>query len=457
MMQRDPKNTQLTHLGARDAISQFTFLCEIAMPQLTNLSSNSPVFRKLVEPLQQCLIKNPHARACQTTSDSEWLETGVLRVLSEVVSGRHFLQKLFYLGKVICVGTFFATLRSSRRLSHLRDTLSSLLDLMLEKRQDADPLREFDELNSFQVFATDGHYHAHACHDPKIGGKHRSAQHFYCLNYRSLGLSHFALAEIGNDVKKESDLKACKKKNAEEMRQGAGKGIRTLYVWDRAIIDYKFWVEMKKKAVYFLTLCKSNLRFELEKDLEFNSDDAVNQGVLCDQMVRSKTDGISVRRVSYRCPASGKVFNFLTNLHHSVRPGVVALLYKMRWDIEKVFDEIKNRLGEKKSWSTNPNGKMAQAYFICLAHNLLRLLEDQLEAEGATNEQDPERRRLRLEEALERRHFKLNDAPNLLKLTNRLVQRSTILIRWLRPHLQLPVLWSDAVLSLRASYVEFSR
>ena len=73
---------------------------------------------------------------------------------------------------------------------------------------------------------------------------------------------------------------------------------------------------------------------------------------------------------------------------------------------------------------------MAQAYFICFAHYLLRLLEDQLEAEGATNEQDPERRRLRLEEALERRHFKLNDAPNLFKLTNRLVQRSTILIRW---------------------------
>jgi len=53
--------------------------------------------------------------------------------------------------------------------------------------------------------------------------------------------------------------------------------------------------------------------------------------------------------VSYRCISSGKVFNFLTNLHHSVKPGIDALLYKMCWDIEKVFDEIKNRLGEKKS------------------------------------------------------------------------------------------------------------
>jgi len=427
------------------------------MSHLTNLSSDSPVFRKLVEPLQQCLLKNPHARACQTTSDSEWLETGILRVLSEVDSGRHFLQKLFYLGKVICVGTFFTTLRSARRLSHLKETLSSLLDLMLEKRQDADPLREFEELKSFQVFAADGHYHAHACHDPKIDGQHRAVQHFYCLNYRSLGLSHFALAEIGNDIKKESDIKACKKKNGEEMRQGAGKGVRTLYVWDRAIIDYLFWEEMKKKAVYFLTLCKSNLRFAHEKDLAFDANDPVNQGVLCDQMVRSKTDGILVRRVSYRCPASGKVFNFLTNLPHTVRPGVVAVLYKMRWDIEKVFDEIKNRWGEKKSWSTHPNGKTAQAYFICIAHNLMRLLEDRLECEGASNDQDPERRRRRLEEALASRHLKLADAPTLLKLVNRLVQRSTILIRWLTPHLMLPVPWEDAVLSLKASYAEFSR
>ena len=427
------------------------------MPQPNILSSDSSVFRKLLKPLQKCLLNNPYARSCQTTSDSDWLETGILRVLSEVRSGRHFLQKLFVLGKVICVGTFFATLRSSRRLCHLRETLSCLLNLMLDMRQDEDPLQEFDELKSFQVFAADGHYHAHACHDPKIDGKHRPTQHFYCFNYRSLGLGHFALAETDNGAKKESDIKACKKKNVEELRQGAGKGVRTLYVWDRAIIDYKFWAEMKKKAVYFLSLCKSNLRFELEKDLEFDLDDPVNKGVLCDQMVLSKTDHVSARRVSYRCPETGKVYNFLTNLAPNVRPGVVAMLYKMRWDIEKVFDEIKNRWGETKSWSTHPNGKTAQAYFICLAMNLLRLIEDQLDSEGVSNEQDRERRKLRLEEALERRHFKLSDVPHLLKMTTRLIQRSTIITRWLAPLLYAPVPWEDAVLSLRASYVQFSR
>lgn len=389
--------------------------------------------------------------------DQEWIETGLLRVLSDVVSGRAFLQKLFHLGKDISVGEFFGQLRSHRRLSHLKETLTQLLRVMKERRKEMDVLQEFEELKKFHVFATDGHYHAHACHDPKIDGSHWATQHFYNLNYRTIGLSHFALAETSTEVKKESDLKACKKKNIEEMRQGSGKGEKTLYVWDRAIIDYKFWEEMKRSAVYFLTMCKSNLKFEHEKTFEVDQDDAVNKGVLCDMQVRTKTDGYLVRRISYQCPSSGKVFNFLTNLHHSIRPGVIALLYKMRWDIEKVFDEMKNRLKETKSWSTHPNGKEAQAIFICLAHNLLRLFEDEVESDGVVNEQDQERREQRLEESLSKKSLKLTDVPNLLRLVKRVVQRSTIFLRWLKEHLFFHVPWEDALLTLQACYIRFNR
>lgn len=428
------------------------------MPHLTDLSIDSPVFQKLLAPLEECLGKASHSRVCQTITDSDWLATGVLRVLSESNSGRAFLQKLFHMGKDFGVSQFFAKLRSSRRLSHLEEVLVLLLDYMKVQRKEKDPLVQFDELQRFQIFAGDGHHHTHACHDPKIDGSHWSTQHFYCLNYRTMGLSHFAMAQIGADTKKEHDLKACKKMNLEEMRQGAGKGIRTLYVWDKAIIDYPFWEEMKRGGgVYFLTLCKSNLRFDKEKDLEFDRDEKINEGVLLDQMVRSRTTQSLVRRISYRCPASGKVFNFITNLHHRVRPGVVALLYKMRWDIEKVFDEIKNRLGEKKSWSTHPNGKVAQAHFICLTHNLLRLLEDQIEAQGVENSQDPKRREKRLKDALDKRSIELNDVPTLASMVRRVVQRSTIMLRWLKAHLQEHTPWSDALLALQASYVRFAR
>ena len=31
----------------------------------------------------------------------------------------------------------------------------------------------------------------------------------------------------------------------------------------------------------------------------------------------------------------------------NIRPGVIAFLYKLRWDVEKVFDQLKNKLEEK--------------------------------------------------------------------------------------------------------------
>ena len=300
------------------------------MPILSELSADSPTFKALLEPLGESISKNTKGRVCQKTSDHDWLATGILRVLNESKSGRDFLQKLYHKGRGIGVGQFFSKLRSSRRLSHIQESLDTLLETMKDRRSEMDMLSKFDELKSFQVFAGDGHHHEHACHDAKIDGTHWTTQHFYCLNYRTLGMSLFATAQVGSDTKKEHDLKACKKKNIEEMRQGAGKGVKTLYVWDRAIIDYSFWSDMKRGGVYFLSLVKSNLRFDKEKDLEVDRHDSVNQGVLLDQMVRSRTGKCLIRRISYRCPVTDRVFNFLTNLHHSIRPGVIALLYKMR-------------------------------------------------------------------------------------------------------------------------------
>ena len=55
-------------------------------------------------------------------------------------------------------------------------------------------------------------------------------------------------------------------------------------------------------------------------------------------------------------------------------PGLIAFLYKLRWDIEKIFDEKKNKLEEKKSWAKGPIAHSQQAHFTCLAHNLMVLL-----------------------------------------------------------------------------------
>jgi len=47
----------------------------------------------------------------------------------------------------------------------------------------------------------------------------------------------------------------------------------------------------------------------------------------------------------------------------TIPPGLIARIYKMRWDIEKVYDEMKNKLDEQKAWASTPTAKTMQAHF----------------------------------------------------------------------------------------------
>ena len=65
----------------------------------------------------------------------------------------------------------------------------------------------------------------------------------------------------------------------------------------------------------------------------------------------------------------------------NIKPGVIAFIYKTRWDIEKAFDGFKNYFHEQKSWGKSANAKCQQAIFMCLTHNLNLILERKLEVE----------------------------------------------------------------------------
>ena len=126
-----------------------------------------------------------------------------------------------------------------------------------------------------------------------------------------------------------------------------------------------------------------------------------------------------LRRVTYRDPADGKLYVFMTS-EMSLPPGLIAFLYKLRWDIEKVFDEKKTKLHEKKAWATSPTARCQQAHFTALAHNLMVLLEQ--------------------------RGLKPNP---LVANLSRSTQRSLQFIRWLRCHIFGETPYANAVEILR--------
>ena len=136
-----------------------------------------------------------------------------------------------------------------------------------------------------------------------------------------------------------------------------------------------------------------------------------------------------------------------------IPPGLIARLYRMRWDIEKTYDEVKNKLQEKKAWASSPTAKAMQAWFICLAHNLMVIQEHKLRTEeGVTNTSEIKRKAKRLQGEIKRLAEKNEVLPVLLLDFQRLTQRSVKYIRWLRAFLFDRALWPDVVAALRQSY-----
>lgn len=90
--------------------------------------------------------------------------------------------------------------------------------------------------------------------------------------------------------------------------------------------------------------------------------DLINQGVVSDEIVATSV-GVTVRRVIYQDPETGIAYNYLSNLLPSIYPGIVALLYKIRWDVEKVFDEFTNSV--KPSHGPAPQTQKLAKHACC--------------------------------------------------------------------------------------------
>jgi len=412
------------------------FCAKIFMPCIPQIRHAGFTFSdNFFAPLLDLLAGAEHRRACPELSDEEWLRLGVRRAIEEHPSGRAFLQHLASGGVAAPEHShFFETLKSPRRLALVSEVSKGLAAGLPELP--GDWWSGVPELAGFDVYAGDGHFHAAAAHDPrdrKDGGKY-AAGHFFSLNLRSHALSHLSAADqVGRH--KEHDMHVLKRLNNRTLRQGAAKGRKVLCVWDRAGIDFRQWRRWKQAGgIYFLSREKKNMALEVIGENQWDRADPRNAGVLADELV-STSQGVHVRRVRYHCAQRGETFSFLTN-ECTLPPGVIAHLCRLRWEIEKVFDEFKNKLGETQAWASSANAKTMQAHFLCMAHNLMIRCEAELEREhGVRNEAELARRASRLEAEQERLAKTNAVLPLLVRSFQRLTVRSVKFIRWLRVQL----------------------
>ncbi len=425
---------------------------------MTNSTDSVP--SRFFAPVHDQLPLCSHTRQCPSLSDAAWVELGVSRVIEGSASGRGFLQNLTSQGNEPPSYThFFETLKSTRRLKFCEEINERVLSSNTHLIPDA--LAAFDELDDFAIRAGDGHWHSAASHDPKKVSsiqedgtkvlKKYPVGHLYTLDLRNHFMRHLTTADQ-TERRKEHDMRGLKRSGAHALRQGVPKGQKLLMVWDSAAIDFGFWKKLKQgHGIYFL--CRDK---DVEKircgERPWDREAPINEGVIADRQVGSSANsGYLVRIIEFEDPANGKNHRFITN-EMTLAPGLLAHLYRMRWDIEKVFDEIKNRLNQKKAWATSSTAKSMQGHFIALAHNLMLLLGEALKSEDQI-EDKPELKRRKARRELEResgRKRRFVDGLSIWLL--RATQRGVKFIRWLRAQLRNPTSWPQARVALTALY-----
>jgi hypothetical protein len=250
----------------------------------------------------------------------------------------------------------------------------------------------------------------------------------------------------------EHDMSAIKRVKPKGVRQGVAQGRRVLLVYDKAGIDFAFWKRCRQEcAVYFLSRVKESMVFDWIDSRDWDRADPRNRGVTEDRRVMTR-EGLLLRIIYYTDPLTGQAFEFLTN-EPDLPPGVLVELYRRRWEAEKVFDEMKNKLGEKKAWASSLVAKQAQAQLITITHNLLLLYEQDLEQRhGIQNEAEDRRREQRIQTATKACARAGKPLSTLVSQARKTTQRSVKFIRWVRQSIRDHTTETVAVLRLQAFY-----
>jgi IS4 transposase len=338
---------------------------------------------ELFAPIRAIVETAGITRKCQILDDLTFATLCVLRVLHSSKTGRDFLQTH---GIPACPeltrGSYFKNLSSKRRLNFMRQLAAHLnRDYLPALRAFDDQLASFSELDGWQVWAADGHKISHATHDERNAkDQYTPINGIYRLEMRT-GYAEFLTFCEPTERGVEHEIKALKGVTLAVLRCGAVKGQSTLLVYDRAIVDFIYAYNLKQsKSIYICTQWKENLAPMTTTPRAFDRDHPANRLVISDETVYFNNTPGPWRKITSYNADNGEIFITLTN-EMTLPPGVLSELYRLRWNIEKAFDQQEQKLDEEKAWATSDEAKEIQAIAICIAHNLLHILKATLKTE----------------------------------------------------------------------------
>jgi IS4 transposase len=160
----------------------------------------------------------------------------------------------------------------------------------------------------------------------------------------------------------------------------------TIYVFDKGYNDYKAFQKFCNNQTGFVTRIKDNALYETICQNEIQ--EYIHSGVLKDEMIElTVKDGpleskLKLRKVRFYDRELKREFEFLTNLF-SMRHDLIAALYKLRWQIELLFKQLKQNFPLKYFLGDNENAIKIQIYCTLIANLLMTVIQKTLKRSWA--------------------------------------------------------------------------
>ena len=156
----------------------------------------------------------------------------------------------------------------------------------------------------------------------------------------------------------------------------------SVYVLDKAYIDFARLHLFTQSLAYFVIRAKSNLRFSRLYSHPVDK----TCGIRCNQTIRLSSFYSAqlypniLRRIKYYDADTQRSFIFLTN--NFLLPSLtIAQLYKCRWQIELFFKWIKQHLRIKAFYGTSDNAVRTQIWIAVSMYVLVSILKKRLNLE----------------------------------------------------------------------------
>jgi hypothetical protein len=154
-----------------------------------------------------------------------------------------------------------------------------------------------------------------------------------------------------------------------------------IYVFDKGYNDYHAFKKFTDHKVGFVTRIKDNADYKTLKENDI--EDCIHSGVQEDTIIEitvKQDDGnkkLKLRKVTFYDRHLKRQFEFLTNLF-DFRADMIAALYKIRWQIELLFKQLKQNFPLKYFLGDNENAIKIQIYCALIVNLLMTVVQKRL-------------------------------------------------------------------------------